>query len=112
MRSPSSRMSRGASTPLVGSITRPLLISSMGRILSLEGVHRAGGHQEKQPHADRGSIGDLFQHAGLRAVGTSGINFETPDYGAGMQHERIGPRQAQALRCELVLQDVLIERER
>src|SRR5712671_4653787 len=112
MRSPSSRMSRGASVPVTGSITRPLLISSMGRILFGRRVRSAAGHQKEQCHADGQSVGDLLQYAGLRPVRDGGIDFKAPDHGSGMQHEGVGPRKAQALWRELVLQDVLIERQR
>src|SRR5882762_8611479 len=112
MRSPSSRMSRGASVPVAGSITRPLLISSMGRILFGRRVRSAAGHQKEQRHADGQSVCDLLQYAGLRPVRDGGIDFKAADHGSGMQHEGIGPREAQALRRELVLQDVLVERQR
>src|SRR6195256_2433223 len=112
MGSPSCRMSRGASVPVAGSITRPLLISSMGRILFGRRVRAAAGHQKEQCHADGQSVGDLLQYAGLRPVRDGGIDFKAPDHGSGMQHEGTGPRKAQALRRELVLQDVLVERQR
>src|SRR6266404_5109249 len=108
----SSRMSRGASVPVAGSITRPLLISSMGRILFGRRVRAAAGHQKEQCHADGQSVGDLLQYAGLRPVRDGGIDFKAAAHGSGMQHEGIGPRKAQALWRELVLQDVLVERQR
>src|SRR6202049_5034277 len=112
MRSPSSRMSRGESVPLAGSITRPLLISSMRKILFRGRVRAASGHQEKQGHAHGEAVGDLFENAGLRPVGDGGINCEAPDHGTRMQNERIGPRQPQAFRRQLVLQDVFVDRQR
>src|ERR1700682_6409648 len=111
MRSPSSRMSRGTSVPLAGSSTRPLLISSMRRILFRGRVRATAGHQEEQRHADGQSVGDLLEHARLRPVGDGRIDFKAPDHGSRMEHERIGPRKAQALWRELVLQDVLVEWE-
>src|SRR5882724_3158592 len=112
MRSPSSKMSRGESVPLAGSITRPLLISSMRKILFRGRVRAASGHQKKQGHANGQAVRDLFQHAGLRPVSDSRINFEAAYHGAGMQHQRIGPRQTQALRRELILQNIFIDWQR
>src|ERR1700676_763951 len=112
MRSPSSKMSRAESVPLAGSITRPLLISSMRKILFRGRVRAASGHQKKQGHAHGEAVGDLFQNAGLRPIGDGGINFEAPDHGTRMQNERIGPRKPQAFRRQLVLQDVFVDRQR
>src|SRR5258708_21873842 len=112
MRSPSSKMSRGESVPLAGSITRPLLLSSMRKILFRGRVSAASGHQKKQGHANRQAVGDLFQHAGLRPVRDSRIDFKAAHHGAGMQHQSIRTRQPQALRSQLVLQNVFIDRQR
>src|SRR5258708_9323071 len=77
MRSPSSKMSRGESVPLAGSITRPLLISSMREILFRGRVRAASGHQKEQGHANGQAIRDLFQHAGLPPLGYSRIHLNS-----------------------------------
>src|SRR5712692_11906245 len=110
MRPPSSKTSRGASVPLAGSSTRPFLISSMRGILCWRSVP-AANQQKQQRHADGQPIGHLLEHARLRAVGHRGINFQATNHGSGMKHERIRTRAAQPLRRQLVLQDVLVERQ-
>ena len=44
-------------------------------------------------HANREAVGDLFEHAGLRAVGDGGVDFQAANHRAGMQHQRIGLRE-------------------
>ncbi len=56
----------------------------------------------EQGHADGEAVGDLFEHAGLRAIGNDAINFQAAVHGTGMQHQGAGPRELQALRRELV----------
>src|SRR5262245_51092844 len=109
IRSPSSRMSSAASVELVGSSRRPFLISSMGGNLR---VDRCGPDQEKeQGHAHGQPVGDLFEHAGLRAVGHCRVDFESADHGSWVQHKRFRARTPQPLGRELVEENVLLERQ-
>ena len=78
MRSPSSRTSRGASVPLAGSSTRPLLISSMRRIPFRRRVR--ADHQKQQGHAHGKPVGHLLEHARLRPVGHGGIDFQAANH--------------------------------
>src|SRR2546422_10416501 len=74
IRSPSSRTSSIASVPRDGSSTRPFLTSSIGGILGLRWGDSAGlglgtsDQLEQQGHAHRQPVGDLFEHARLRAI--------------------------------------------
>src|ERR1700730_14765384 len=84
MRSPSRRISRGASVFVAGSRTRPFLIRSMSGFLGMwiggfcidfllqSGMRTFGdasGEEIKDGHADSDAVGDLFEDGGLRAVG-------------------------------------------
>src|SRR5579862_7587699 len=114
MRSPLISTSSVASVFVAGSRTRPFLIRSIRTILCGVGRVRGRAADEvvEQGHANREAVGDLFEHAGLRAIGDGGIDFEAADDGAGVQHERVGLREQQARGRELVLRDVFVWSER
>src|SRR6266849_1991234 len=119
---PSRRMSSGASVLVAGSRTRPFLTRSMRWVLyvggtAIAGLFRlacrmrtvfggAGDKQEKQRHTHGDAVGDLLEDARLRTIGDFRGNFDAAIHGAGMKHDgvRLGP--AEALRVELVKQDV------
>src|SRR5271154_2221099 len=86
MRSPSRRMSSGASVLLAGSRTRPFLIRSIRAVLC--GMRRVNGRASdemvEQCHAHGEAVGHLFEHAGLRAVGNGRIDFKAANHGPGM----------------------------
>src|SRR5579862_600115 len=114
MQSPSRRTSSGASVLVAGSRTRPFLISSIRAVLCGMGrVHGSAADQviEKR-HAHGEAVGHLLEDAGLRAVGNSGIDFEAANHRAGVQHEGVGAREAQALGRELIAEDVFLGGER
>src|SRR5277367_4008303 len=92
MRSPSSKTSSAASVLDAGSRTRPFLIRSIRAILCGMGriSSSAADQMVEQGHAYREAVGNLFEHAGLRAVGDRGIDFQAADDGAGMQDESVG----------------------
>src|ERR1700690_272615 len=102
--SPSSKTSWWASVFVAGSSTRPFLIRSMRSFL--RGMRRVCGsaadEMVKQSHADGEAVRHLLEHAGLRPISHCGINFQAANHGAGMQHQRIRTREAQALSCKLV----------
>src|SRR5277367_482910 len=130
--SPSSSTSRDASVFDAGSMTRPFLIRSMRKILFIGGAAiprrvrflragarvrgcgiaalflRAGNQQEEQRHANRDAVCDLFEHAGLRAVGDFRRNFDAAIHRAGMQNERIRFCATETLSVELIAQHVIL----
>src|SRR5277367_4217539 len=124
MRAPSSSTSFVASVFVAGSSTRPFLISNIRSFLPGTSFassdlgrwrrfhSRAADEMVKQGHAYGEAVGDLFEHAGLRAVGNRAINFQAANHGPGMQHQRAGPRELQALRRELVAQNIFLGGER
>src|SRR5208337_2153328 len=122
MRSPSNRMSRGASVLDAGSRTRPFLIRSMSRFLGFRfafyfergmRAFRGAYHQQvENGHAHRHTIGYLFEYGGARPVGHFRGNFDAAIDGAGMQDERVLFGQAHAFGVELVEQNVVVLRER
>src|SRR5271157_1405883 len=122
MRSPSSRMSRGASVLVAGSRTRPFLIRSMSRFLGLRfapyferGMHAFRGphHQQvKNGHAHRYAVGHLFEDSGARPIGDFRSNFGAAIDGAGMQDKCVLLGQAHAFLVKLVEQNVIVLRER
>src|SRR5580704_16232329 len=122
IRSPSRRMSRGASVLDAGSRTRPFLISSMSRFLrwcggfsfksgmyTLRGAH----HEEiKNGHAHGDAVGDLLENSGARAIGDVGSDFGSAIDRPGMEDQRIGLGQFHAFGIELVKKDVIVLGER
>src|SRR4029077_18655902 len=84
IRSPSIQMLRFASVPLAGSITRPFLISSMGRSSRLFRFRAGRNHDKEHGHAHGKAVGNLFQNARLRAIGNSRIDLQPPNHQAGM----------------------------
>src|SRR5271165_1515331 len=110
MRSPSSRMSRGASVLDAGSSTRPFLIRSMCGFLGLRffftferGVRACGGayHQQvENGHAYRHTVCHLLQNGGARPIGHFRSNFDAAIDGARMQDERVFLGQAHAFGVE------------
>src|SRR5271170_1706257 len=114
MRSPSSKISSAASVSLAGSRTRPFLIRSIRAILC--GMRRvrssAADQMVEQGHAYREAIGNLLEHAGLRPIGYGGVDFQAAHDRAGMQDERVRPREAQARGSELIARDIFIGSER
>src|SRR5579864_2309571 len=84
MRSPSIHMSRLASVPLPGSMTRPFLISSMGGSFGIVGFRSGRQHEKEDGHTHGEAIGHLFQNARLRPIRDSGINFQPADHGSGV----------------------------
>ena len=60
---------------------------------------RAADQMVEKSHAHGEAVGHLLEHAGLRAVGDDRIDFEAANHGARVQHEGVGPREAQALRA-------------
>src|SRR5689334_23189913 len=111
MRSPSIRMLSLASVPLLGSMTRPFLMSSMGGSFGIVGFRSRRQHDEEDSHAHGQAIGYLIENARLRPVRDSRINFQTADHGSGVKHERIGARDFEAFGGKLIKQDVFIERK-
>src|SRR4029077_14088142 len=68
IRSPSIQMLRFASVPLAGSLTRPLLMSSMSRYSRMFGSRAGRNHDKEHGHAHGKAIGNLLQNARLRAI--------------------------------------------
>src|SRR5712691_261820 len=85
--SPSSRTSIAASVFDAGSINRPFFISNMLRVLALRN-RLISNQQIENGHAHRHSVRNLFENAGLRAVGHLGRNFDTAIHRTGMQNKR------------------------
>jgi len=69
----------------------------------------AADELEEQRHASAEAIGDLLENAGLRSIGDRGINFQAANDWPGMQDDGVGLGAAQALRSELVPQNVIVE---
>ena len=67
---------------------------------------RAADKMVEQRHAYGEAVGHLFKHSALRTIGHDGINFETANHRAGMQHERVRPREPQAFVRELVAKNI------
>src|SRR5690348_3160686 len=113
--SPSRRMSRGASRLLAGSRTRPFLTRSMrgvlferrGGILRNTRFRAADQKQEEQRHANGNAVGDLFEDAGLRAIGNIGSDFDSAVHRAGMENDGVRLGVAEACGVELVEQNVI-----
>src|SRR6516164_2633510 len=122
MRSPSSRISRGASVWDAGSRTRPFLIRSMSRFLgcvfsfALEcrmRSFRSTGHQQvKNSHANRDSVGDLLENGGARPIGNLRSNFDPAIDGSRVKNQSVGLRELHAPGIELVEKDVVVLRKR
>src|SRR5271156_6847515 len=85
-------------------------VRNFGRCWWLHGG--AADEMVEQGHADGEAVGDLFEDAGLRAVRDGIVNFQAANHGSGMQHQRAGARELQALRRELIAQDVFLGSER
>ena len=120
-------MSSAASVFEAGSRTRPFLIRSMRKILFIGGAavslrrrfffggangiraifRRARNQQVEKRHANGDAVGDLFENAGLRAVGDFGRDFAAAIHGAGMQYEGIGFGAAEALGVELIAENII-----
>src|ERR1700726_3279752 len=84
IRSPSIQMLRFASVPLAGSITRPFLMSSMGRSSRIFGFRAGRNHDKEHRHAHGKAVGNLLQNARLRAIGNSRIDLQPEHPRAGM----------------------------
>ncbi len=69
---------------------------------------RAADQMIEKGHANGEAVGDLLEDAGLRAVRDDRIDFEATNHRAGMEHERVGTRKAQALGRELIAEDVFL----
>src|ERR1700675_1528068 len=110
IRSPSIQMFRFASVPLAGSITRPFLMSSMGRSSRIFGFRAGRDHNKEHGHAHGEAVGNLLQNAGLRAIGNSRINFQPANHRAGMEHQGVRAGDLEPLRSKLIEQDILVER--
>ena len=72
---------------------------------------RAANEVVKKGHANSEPVRHLLEDAGLRAVGHNGIDFEAANHGARMQDQRVGPRQPQPFRRELVEQNIFLRRD-
>src|SRR5579859_595156 len=113
--SPSRRMSRGASVLEAGSRTRPFLTRSMrgilferrGGMLSDPGFRAADQKQEQQGHANGNAVGDLFEDAGLRAVGDFGGDLNSAIHRSGVENDGVGLGEAETCGVELVEQNVI-----
>src|SRR5580700_4189617 len=122
--SPSRRTSLGASVCVPGSMTRPFLTRSMRRVLfCIRGrpfpglLHFGSGmrlffraahkEQEEQRHAHGDSVGDLIEHAGLRAVGYFGSDLDATIHGAGVKNDGVGFGAAKPLGVELIEKNVI-----
>ena len=60
-------------------------------------------------HANGKPVGDLLEHARLSPVGYHSVNFKAANDRAGMQDQRPRPGAAQALRRELIEENVVVE---
>src|ERR1700739_2905308 len=110
MRSPPIQMLRFASVPLAGSITRPFLMSSMGRSSRIFGFRAGRNHHKEHRHAYGQTVGNLLQNAGLRAIGYSRIDLQPANHRARVKHQRARASDLEPLRRKLIEQDVLVER--
>ena len=63
--------------------------------------------QVEQSHAHRDSIGDLLEHAGLRAIRDFRGDFDATIHRAGMKNDGVGPCEAEALGAELIEKNVV-----
>src|SRR5580704_11010379 len=106
-------MSSAASVFDAGSRTRPFLTSSMRGVLLIGGAAilgrqrlrqgmralfgRAGDEQKEQRHSNGNAVGDLLEHAGLRAVGDLGCDLISAVHWARMQDKSVGLGAAKAL---------------
>src|SRR6516164_4314291 len=121
MRSPSSRISRGASVPDAGSSTRPFLIRSMSRFLGrgfclasegrMSSFGSAGHQQVEDGHAYADPVGDLLENGRARPVGDVRGDFRTAVDGAGMKNQGVGLGKFHALGVQLVEKDVVVLRQ-
>src|SRR2546427_8036395 len=117
--SPFRRTSRAASVLEAGSRTRPFLIRSIGGFLGFHFERRmrvalgsSGNEEIKNGHANRDSVSDLFENAGLRAIGDIRRDFDAAIYGPGMEDDGVRPGTAEPAGIELVTEDVIVGRER
>ena len=106
-----SRTSMSRSRPLAGSMTRPPVMSNVVSVFWLVRLlHRAAfRHSREDGHAGLDSVGDLFVHAGLRAVGDFVGEFEAAHDRPGMHDDGVGLGQLHALRRDLEVRDVVFE---
>src|ERR1700747_2873492 len=79
MRSPSIQMLSLASVPLLGSRTRPFLMSSMGGSFGILGFRSRCEHKEEDGHTHGQAVGHLIENARLRPIRHSRINFQAAD---------------------------------
>src|SRR5580658_648725 len=129
-------MSRAASVFEAGSRTRPFLIRSMRWILFVGGASiswrlqffgartrtsaygiaailgSAGNQQVEKRHADGDAVGDLFENAGLGAVGNFGRDLAAAIHGAGVENEGVGFGAAESFGVELVAENIIFVGDR
>src|SRR6516162_6107041 len=122
IRSPSSRISRGASVWDAGSSTRPFLIRSMSRFLgcvfsfALERrmrSFRSTGHQQvKNSHANRDPVRDLLENGGAWPIRNLRSDFDPAINGSRMKNQGVRLRELHAPGIELVEKYVVVLRKR
>src|ERR1700739_2711921 len=118
MRSPSSRMSRGASVWDAGSSTRPFLIRSMSGFLGWRfgfafkrrgSSFRRPAHQEiKNGHARRNAVGDLLENGRAWPIGNVWRNLRAAVNRARVKDQRVRLGEFHALGIELIQKDVIV----
>src|ERR1700739_2557487 len=102
MRSPPIQMLRFASVPLAGSITRPFLMSSMGRSFRILGFRAGRNHDKEHGHAHGKAVGNLLQNARLRAISNSRIDLQTANHRARVKHQGARASDLKPLRRKLI----------
>src|SRR5579871_831197 len=127
--SPSSNTSSVTSVFDAGSRTRPFLIRSMLRVLTLGSfvggativqdgpldcrmraiLRRAGHEQVQNRHAYSNTVCDLLEDARLRTIGDIRRDLDPSVHRAGMKHDRVWFCDPQALSVELVTEDVVAD---
>ncbi len=70
--------------------------------------HGGDGEQIEQSHANGNAVGDLFEDAGLRAVGDFGGDLDAAHHGTGVENDGVWVGPAETLSIELVEEDVIV----